>query len=306
MAEELILQQDRRQEAEDHHHLIWLWLLFREPPERPGPQAFRDALSERLGRVDIVTQEDSGLYSFAAREYPVEYQDGKVPAQLLLGKAEPFSPDGLSEMERSQLWDVVNGEDFLAQCRYKLPVSDFMASGLPCQDRCRLITHWLEAAFELFPTAVGLWVPSSGKLMDRERLLGNPLEGDGRFLWYGVNVRLFNIQGTDDKVMDTLGMHAIGLPDVQLHFSGIEPNLLTNYLYNVASYLYDNNAPIKSGETIDGIDRQGRIVQDIQWTCQYERALIQPVRTVLNIRPGRFAAGRYHDPNAPSSNRKKY
>ena len=304
MAEEPILQQDLRQKAEDHHHLIWLWLLFLEPPERLAPQVFQDTLSERLGRVDIVTQEDSGLYSFAAREYPVEYQDGKVPAQLLLGKAEPFSPDGLSEMERSQLWDVRDSEEFLARCRYKLPICDFMASGLPYKDRCRLINHWLETAFALFPTAVGLWVPSSGKLLDRERLLSNPLEGDDRFLWYGVNVRLFNIQGANDKVMDTLGMHAIGLPDVQLHFSGIDPDFVSSYLYNVASYLYDNNAPIKSGETIDGIDHQGRIVRDIQWDCQYERALIQPARTLLNIRPGRFAAGKYHDSN--TSHPKKY
>lgn len=307
MAEEPILQQDLRQKAPDHHHPIWLWLLFREPPKRPEPQAFQEALSKRLGQVDIVTQNEGsedGLYSFAAREYPVEYQDGKLPAQLLLGKAEPFDPDSLSEMERSQLWDVTDSGEFLAQCRYQLPISDFMASGLPYKDRCRLLTHWLETAFALFPTAVGVWAPSSGKLMDRERLLANPLEGDGRFLWFGVNVRLFNIQGSDDKVMDTLGMQAIGLPDVQLHFSGIEPNLLTNYLYNVASYLYDNNVPIKSGETIDGIDSHGNIVQDIQWICQYERALIQPARGVLNIRPGRFAAGKYNDPN--TSHPKKY
>lgn len=304
MAEEPILQQDLGQKAPDHRHLIFLWLLFRDTPDRPAPQVFREALTHRLGQVDMVTQSDQGLYSFAAREYPVEYQDGKVPAQLLLGSPEPFAPDSLSEMERSQLWDLRDSEAFLAQCRYKLPISDFMASGLPYRDRCRLLADWLEIALELFPSAVGVWVPSSGKLLDRDRLLNNPLEGDDRFLWFGVNVRLFNIQGSDAQVMDTLGMHAIGLPDVQLHFSGLDPNLLSNYLYNVANYLYDNNAPVKSGETIDGIDPQGKIAREIQWSCQYERALIQPARDVMDIRPGRFAAGKYNDPN--TSRPKKY
>lgn len=305
MTDEPILQQDLRQKAPDHRDLIFLWLLFGEAPERPSPQAVRDALTERFGQVDAVTQKEDGLYSFAVRRFLVPYQDGtSVPAQLLLGEAAPFSPEQLSQLERSQLWDLKNSEEFLAQCHFMLPISDFMASGLPYKDRCRLLADWLEIAFDLFPTAVGVWAPSAGKMLDRERAMNNPLAEEGRFLWFGLNVRLFNIQDSNDQVMDTLGMHAIGLPDVQLHFSGLDSNLLVNYLYNVASYLYDNDVPIKSGETIDGIDDQGKIVQDIQWTCQYERSLIQPVRTVLNIRPGRFAAGRYRDPN--DSNPKKY
>lgn len=292
MADDKVMQQDRSQDAPDLHQLIWVQLLFEEEPERPAPEAFRDALTRRFGRVDAVTQSAGGLYSFAVHEFPVRYQDATVPAQVLMAAPAPFSPDELSVMERSQLWDVRDSGAFLARCRHKVMLSDFMASGLPYKERCRLINVWLETALELFPAAIGVWVPSSGKLLERENIVNNPLKEDCRFLWYGVNVRFFNIQGSEDKVMDTLGMYAIGLPDVQLHFRGINPDLLVNYLYNIANYLYDNNAPVKSGETIDGIDGQGRIVQDIQWTCQYERALIQPVRDVMDICPGQFAAGR--------------
>lgn len=303
MAEDKVLKQDQEQTAPDFHQLIWMQLLFREAPERPAPEAFRNALSERFGRVDAVTQNSDGLYSFAVHRFPVEYQDATVPAQALMSGVSPFSPEDLSVMERSQLWDVRDSDQFLAQCHHKVMLSDFMASGLPYKERCRLLTAWLEIALELFPTAVGVWAPSSGKLLERDSVLNNPLNGDCRFLWFGVNVRFFNIQGSEDKVLDTLGMYAIGLPDVQLHFHGIDPNLLINYLYNIANYIYDNNAPVKSGETIDGINGQGRIVQDIQWTCQYERALIQPVRDVMDICPGQFAAGGRGNPKKPN---KKY
>lgn len=303
MAEQNLFQQDRDQEAPDFHQLIWMQLLFREAPERPAPEAVHAALAERFGEVDTVTQ--SGLYSFAVRRYPVQYREGTVPAQVLMGETAPFSPDNLDAFQRSQLWDLEDAEGFLAQCHYGLLLSDFMASGLPYKDRCQLVTGWLEVALELFPTAIGVWVPSSGKLLDRDIVRNNPLKGDCRFLWFGVNVRFFNIQDSQDKVMDTLGMYAIGLPDVQLHFHGIEPNSVVNYLYNIANYIYDNDAPVKSGETIDGVDSSGTIRQDIQWRCQYEQALIQPARGVMDICPGRFAAGKRSGPNDSGSNRYK-
>ena len=128
--------------------------------------------------------------------------------------------------------------------------------------------------------------------VDRERLLGNPLQGEDRFLWFGVNARFFNIQDSDDMIMDTLGLFAIGLPDVQLHFRDMDPNPLSSYLYNVAQYLYDNDCPIKSGETIDGVGPDGSISRELQWTCAYEHSLLQPARDVLDICPGPFAAGR--------------
>lgn len=51
------------------------------------------------------------------------------------------------------------------------------------------------------------------------------------------------------------------------------------------------DCPIKSGETIDGI-RDGRICRDVQWRCQYENALIQPSRQVIDINMGEYASGR--------------
>lgn len=290
MAEDQVFQQDLDQEMPDFHKLIWMQLLFREAPERPSPQAVQDALAERFGEVDTVST--GGIYSYAVRRFPVEYNNGTVPAQVLMGEPAPFSQDKLDAFQRSQLWDLEDKDSFLAQFHYGMLLSDFMASGLPYKERCQLLTGWLETALALFPTAIGVWVPSSGKLLERDRVLNNPLKGEDRFLWFGVNVRFFNIQDSDDVVMDTLGMYAIGLPDVQLHFHGLDPNAAVNYLYNIASYLYDNDAPVKSGETIDGVDPSGTIRQDIQWTCQYEKALIQPPREVMDICPGPYAAGR--------------
>lgn len=285
-------QQDRNQKAPDFHQLLWIQLLFEQQPQRPETEVIRAALAERFGEVDTVT--DSDLCSFAVRKYPVQYSDATLPAQVLMAPATAFEGGSIQigDFERSQIWDLPEKDAFLARCRYGLMLSDFMASGLPYKDRCALVTGWLETALALFPDCIGVWVPSAGKLLTREMALENPLSGESRFLWFWVNVRFFNIQDSEDMLMDTLGLYAIGLPDVQLHFRGMDPNPLASYLYNVAQYLYDNDCPIKSGETIDGVDASGKIRQDIFWTCAYEHSLIQPVRDVMDICPGQFAAGR--------------
>ena len=91
-------------------------------------------------------------------------------------------------------------------------------------------------------------------------------------------------------MIDTLGLYAIGLPDVQYHFHDLDPDQVVNHAYSTASYIFANNVPIKSGETIDGL-WGGRIDPEVRWRCQYEMALIQPAREVLDICPGPFAAG---------------
>ena len=45
-----------------------------------------------------------------------------------------------------------------------------------------------------------------------------------RFIRFGVNVRFFNIQGTEAMLIDPVGMSTLFLPDVQYHFHGMDPN----------------------------------------------------------------------------------
>ncbi len=103
-------------------------------------------------------------------------------------------------------------------------------------------------------------------------------------------MRFFNIQGTNDMIVDSLGMSTLFLPDLQYHFHSINPNEAVNHAYNVLSYIFDNNNPIQNGDHIDGI-LDGRMSQDVQWNVQYENSLIQPIKEVLDINMSEYAAG---------------
>ena len=128
------------------------------------------------------------------------------------------------------------------------------------------------------------------KLFLAEDVRSHQIEGPDRFIRFGVNVRFFNIEGTEDMLIDTVGMSTLFLPDLQYHFHGMDPNWVVNHAYNAASYILEHDNPIEDGETIDGV-ADGQMCREIQWKCQYEDALIQPPRGVLDINMGNYASG---------------
>ena len=91
-------------------------------------------------------------------------------------------------------------------------------------------------------------------------------------------------------IVDTIGMGTLGLLDLQYHFRTIDVNEIVCHASNVLIYIFENNNPIKNGDTIDSI-RDGFITDSIMWKCQYEDSLIQPLRPVIDINAGVYAAG---------------
>ena len=53
-------------------------------------------------------------------------------------------------------------------------------------------------------------------------------------------------------VLDTLGMHVFGLPDLQCHFRDRDPGEIAGLLYATALYVFDSGDVIAHGNTISG------------------------------------------------------
>lgn len=294
------VRQDLSQKAE-FANMFMIYMLFEEKPELLDVETVRRAAEEKFGGTEpmitpsvetVSTQQE--LMSFAVKKYTAHFKDADIPPQVVLAQGLEFDSGKIGVMERSQLWDVHDGGELLDRCKYQCFISDMMGgAALDYKDRCEMLMDWLECVLPLFPTCKAVWVPTAGKLTSPESALNGNIPKNQRFIHTCVNARFFNIEGTNgDMIVDTLGMYAVDLPDVQLHFNGLEPDDAVNYVYNICIYNYDANAPIKSGETIDGLGGDGNISREVQWRCQYEDALIQPVRVVLDIEAGRFAAGR--------------
>jgi len=98
---------------------------------------------------------------------------------------------------------------------------------------------------------------------------------------------MFNVEGgPGESVMDTMGLASLGLPDLQVHSTGLEPDDVARHLFNSAYYVLEKGDVIADGQTIDGIP------PGTKWHCQHEASLVGPSRVVLDIDPGPpFAAG---------------
>ncbi|MBU3213981.1 DUF4261 domain-containing protein [Clostridium estertheticum] len=283
-----VLEQELDKNA-DFQSLFQIHLLFCDKPNKPDANIIKGALNIKFGNIDIVSGNKS-LTSFELKKYTVKFKEGSTPPQVLMMEVQPFKQETISEFDRTQLWNVKDNEELLDSCKYRLIISDMMAAALEYKQRCELLVGWLEVALSLFPNCTAIWVPSAGKLLTSEQVNNSKVKDEDKFIYLCVNVRFFNIQNTEDKLVDTLGLYAIGLPDVQYHFRNLNSDDIVGHAYNIESYIFTANAPIKNGETIGGL-KDGKMSRTVRWKYQYEESLIQPVREVMDICPGEYASG---------------
>lgn len=284
-----ILQQDLSQE-ERPGSIFVIQLLMKEKCEMPSKEIMTKVIEKYLGEVDCFCH-DEKVAGFAPKKYKVAFEKGSISPQLMVMECLRTDDFHLDELTKSQMWDCENSVEILEECKYQVVVTDMLAGGMEnYKDRADLLMDFTEALLELYSDCVAVFFQTSGKMFTKEKILNSRIPREDRFVYFAVNVRFFRIDGTEDMLVDTLGMSTLYLPDLQYHFHGMDPNWVVNHAYNLLSYLYENNAAIASGETVDGIV-EGHMDMSVQWKCQYEDALIQPARQVLDICMNEFASG---------------
>lgn len=268
-------------------------LLMKEKCSMPDKEEMTAVMKKHLGDVECFCH-DEGVAGFIARKYSMEFKEGSVlpilPQMMVTGCTES-NCDQFDEFIISQMWDCqADRERILSECKYQVVATDMLTAGLEYRKRAELLMDYMEALVELYPQCEAVYFPISGKMFTTDQIRNHQIPREQRFIYFAVNVRFFNIQGTEDKLVDTLGMSILCLPDLQYHFHGMDPNWVVNHAYNVLLYIYNNDNPIENGETIDGIVN-GSMDMQVQWQCHYEDALIQPVRGVLDICMNEYASG---------------
>ncbi len=273
-------------------------LLMKEKCEMPGLERMAQALERHIGRVEAAEPSGrtadamKGLALFAALDHLGHFSDGKkLPVQVSVMPCDTFHPEKIDEMRRSQMWDCLQDRDrILSECKYCVFANDILCGALPPLERADFDMDFLEALLELYPACEAVYCLNSGKLVQADAIRKGEAEGPDRFIRYAVNARFFNVGGTGDHIVDTLGLSLLYIEDLQYHFHTMDPNWVVGHAYNMASYILANDRPIKDGDTIDGVT-DGRLDQGLQWKCRFEDAMVQPIRPVLDVHMNEFAAG---------------
>jgi hypothetical protein len=254
-------------------------LLFEKEPVFPIDQIIAD-LKNQSGTVDVI--DDESVTSFFFPEFK-QYKDDKLPAQCVLTKKYLFTNSEKYFSSVEQTWDFEEVHEILKKVKYCCIFSDIFSTRLHHIKRIELFNKVLSAVL-VHTNCVAINWSHSQRLVDPRSFIRQIQGGD--YLHGALNVRFYNVEGTDEEViMDTLGLSALGLPDLQCHYKNLEPSSIASLLYNYGHYIFDNEDVIEDGNTIQGISPKE------QWTCQHEMSLIKPSRMVIDIDPGNEYAG---------------
>lgn len=289
-----VFDQNTNDRALDRPQMLIVQLLFKEKPDTAAAEDIQAAFEPLVGNIENITKDKPDFAAFAVPKYKAFFKDVPQGMPVLANFSAPreFTSEKIEEFTRSQFWDVRGGSELIDECKFAVDIFAMSAAVLHYKEQAELILAQVDAALQCYPSCNAIYVHTSSKLTTPEQFLEcKQYDLSGRFIRLAVNARFFNISGTDDKIVDTLGFYAFGAADVQMHFHGIDPNFVVNYVYNLASYQFDNEFPIKSGDTVDSIGADGSMQWEPQWYAQYEDSLIQPVRTVLDVNCGEYAAG---------------
>ena len=267
-------------------------LLFEDMPKSPTANAvFREA-KLRYGDINIISRKENHL-QFSIDKYVSYNKDNTTsPVELAIGTIKDFHKESISEFERSQIWNIKDSETILNNMKYSLKIWDINAERQIPKERALMLIDFVDIALKTYPTCKAIWIKSAGKLQLAQSIKSFKDVGIAKYIFSMVNIRFFNIPDTNEFIIDSMGLSNIGLSDVQFHFKGMNPNKVANLAYSLSRYILSNDdTMIKDGDTIDGMNDQGQMTPDVQWICRYEDSIVEPLRPVLDIETGKYAAG---------------
>ena len=234
------------------------------------------------GKVDIIANKESNI-TFAFMDHILEYKNANVPPGIAITiiDEEPDRENLRESLEKS--WNYSNKNELIENCKVKVIVSDFLAIGLEYGKREELFQKALYAIVEVLPCHLINFNITEQLIAREEYLENNPLDEEYDPLFGMLNVRKFHIEGKENEfIMDTLGLSAIGLCDLQCHYKNLDTDQVAVLLYSYGYYIFENKDAVENIKEIEGISLEGS-----KWKCQHEVALVEPKRIVLDINPGK-------------------
>jgi hypothetical protein len=188
---------------------------------------------------------------------PVEGEPAALGTSFLRGgrSERAFAPTA------EQTWDWDEAEAALARCSHSLLVAELLGRYHPFRDRLEAYLPTLRAVVELTRPAA-LWCPNSNRLVEP------PFEHDFTPL---VNVRFF--RGQDFLLMDTLGLHVLGLRDYQCRFADRDAGEIAGQLIDLCAYSLEHGDVIEDGDTMG----------EEYWRCRHDVSLVEPEREVVDL-----------------------
>jgi hypothetical protein len=166
-------------------------------------------------------------------------------------------------------------KDIVDKCNYSLVISDFMATELNYSDRIYLFNKFLKTILQILPVKAIHWSYSQKIVEPKD--YKSALDYESLYSLYSlygiINVRYFIVDNF--YVMDTIGLSALGLPDLQCKFKNIDTGIIATILYDLAYKIFEKGDYIEDTEIME--------IFKIKFKCVHELSKTKPQRIVLNL-----------------------
>ena len=140
--------------------------------------------------------------------------------------------------------------------------------------------HLAHAALSEFAPVLAVLWPEAGRLVPAASLadLCSRLDDPDALTSSCVNYRVFPLEGSDAGwfVADSVGLHAFGLPDVQVVTEGQPGEAVSAVVYELAGRFFSQGCSVKENDLLTVADGD-------QWQATRARARFGPDRDVLDV-----------------------
>lgn len=243
----------------------------------PDFKALQTALKKYHAKFETEGSAEKAMQYFF-HDYLVRYDQSTLPAQCVVFPLQE-NKEIVKQLEKAyqQVWHWVDAQEQTKNCSYEMVITELMTLPLDYKSRVDCFQKFLRAACHVFkPKAI--YFLKSEKVVEASAYLKQMHRSGMLDLYALLNVRLFNLP-EGECFMDSVGLYALGLPDLQIRFKAFNPNDIAPVLYSLAQYIFDNGAVILHGNTVEGNEPESR------WECVYAKASMEPKRNVLHINP---------------------
>lgn len=263
-------------------------LLYNQIPTLDGT-AIVSQIEQRTDALEAVgpsRQLDSLI--FAHRPSTLERPTGSThtPRLVVSLQHEPLPFETLRPALQ-QAWDWPDANVVVAAHQGVIRIADFHADELEPRTRLAVMHDAVEAMLAVAPCEAIHWRASQCVTSPHQYLAARTHEQDAIFP--AVHVRHFaELESLGKETLsDTLGLAALGLPDLQCHYTGLDRADVAQLLQRIARVLFAQGNVLTDGDTVAGLP-SGEL-----WQCRRGLAHVGPVRDVIRLTPGApFAAGR--------------
>lgn len=192
---------------------------------------------------------------------------------LLLSAVTFAADDRAEERDLSQSWHWPDAAASLDRCRYLITISQLIGRGRDSTERVHVFRAVLDAIIATV-RPLATWWPASQQALPPGALVAHPLTGV-------VNVRMFrSVHDPSVTMTDTLGLHTLGLPDIQCQSRNLDPDRLGDLLFELAEYVCKHGDVLRPGSPVPGLSA------DQQFVPSRRTATVPPLRPVVDLDPG--------------------